>query len=206
MRLWDEVLRDTERVDSPADSKKLRELKSALKASTFESAKTRSRPLKRQGYLQFEKIMERRCQWFSEQVAISFLCWFDQEMRNDSKLRRMKKAAETILGIKDGFTSFSIDENLTITKGDKHYDCPENWVGIVDDTWKKITNCISILENEPPEGEHDGGIGVAESDPSVSSDDEEDESSFFSHSSLFTLSDSSYDLGDDGAEETNEVI
>lgn len=70
----------------------------------------------------------------------------------------MNIAAENIRGIRNGLTSFSIDEELAITKGSEHYDCPENWVEIVDDALEKITERNSILKNEPPNNFSDGGL------------------------------------------------
>lgn len=82
----------------------------------------------------------------------------------------MKLAANTVIAIRRGFTSFQIDQALTITEGDERHKCPENWVNIIDTVLTKMRSLTTKLEGEDPDDYFDGDISHS-SDPDDDSDD-----------------------------------
>lgn len=185
MLLWDEVLRDTEGVDSPEDSQELQLLRSAFKMSISKGrlpgTQTSSRETvrRRAGNWQFLDLKKRGCQWFAEQAVVFYTLYFDITIMIRDKLPRMQMAAAKIRRIRSGFTSFSIDDKLTITEGPEHYDCPENWVKVVDDVLEATEERIEDLKGYIPTDYHDGYLQSSDEPETSYSDDDSDDDYYY---------------------------
>ncbi|CAG8961579.1 hypothetical protein HYFRA_00006113 [Hymenoscyphus fraxineus] len=147
MLLWDENLQRDKGVLSAISNTELRLLDAASKLWRNDKIHWRQASMRR-----FRDIrVQESCSWFADNVATSHYSMNSSRRKNSAKLKLVKECAYNILRMRNGFTSFSLDQRLRISRREEH-ECPEGWIGRLDEALDHVDDLRTMLEGFDPQG------------------------------------------------------